>query len=278
MQLFNLPTYEQPFTHFELDLTENERRILDSLCIKKHLQFALAITKKELQNSLDSAHSKKETDIFEKIKNFLMLIGEGENGSDTCSVLANLLLKISIKALNSFEQESAYIIFRAFIPNEGFKIPRWHQDGYYFAPYSQEYLKSPIVKAAIPLTGAGTLFYNVSPIEKEEFRKKRITGDDRIQLSEFLNDASKIESTPKGYGTVFIVGERGAMHSEPYMTTTRLYMSLIPGNEKQIQEYDKKQKMVDEMHQAGKTDDEINKAVVKYMEDCVKKFKENLKK
>jgi hypothetical protein len=278
MHLFNLPTYEQPFTHFELGLTENEHSILDSLCIKKHMQFALAITKKELQNTLDNPHSEKETNIFEKIKNFVMLLGEGENESNTCSLLVGLLLRISIKTLDSFKQESAYIIFRSFIPNEEYKIPRWHQDGYYFAPYSEEYEKSPIVKAAIALKGAGTLFYKLSPVELEEFRKMRAAGQDRIQLSKLLNDVSKVESTPKGSGSAFIVGPQGAMHSEPYMTTTRFYMSLLPGTEKQIQEYEGKEKMVAEMHQSGKTSNEINEAVIKYIEDRMKNFKENLKK
>lgn len=90
--------------------------------------------------------------------------------------------------------------------------------------------------------------------------------------------ASKVESTPKGSGSVFIVGPRGAMHSEPYMTTTRFYMSLLPGSEKQIQEFDRREKMVDEMRQAGKNSDEIDVAVNKYIESCMKDFKGNFKK
>lgn len=106
MHFFNLPTYEQPFTHFELDLTENEQNILDNLHIKKTMRFNLAMTKKELQNSLDSFHSDKiKPDIrFEKIKNFAMLFGEGENESNTCALLVNLLLKVSIKTLDSFKR------------------------------------------------------------------------------------------------------------------------------------------------------------------------------
>lgn len=166
-------------------------------------------------------------------------------------------------------------MFRSFIPNEKFKVPRWHQDGFYFAPFSEQYLKSPIVKAAIALKGAGTLFYKLSPIEVEEFHKMRRENPDRIRLSKFLNDTSKVESTPKGSGSVFIVGPRGAMHSEPYMTTTRFYMSLLPGSEKQIQEFDRREKMVDEMRQAGKNSDEIDVAVNKYIESCMKDFKGN---
>ena len=197
---------------------------------------------------------------LEQIKDFITSLGE--NDIHYCSTIVAVILKVAHQALDIFQKESAYIILRSFIPNssdDDYKLPRWHQDGYYYAPYCEAFLKEPVLKAAIPLKGADTLFYRPTSDELEKF--KQLKGD-REQAAELLVDITRTESTPTGHESLFIVGE--TIHSEPYITRQRFFMSVLPGNKKQIQEYDTKQKMLVNMKLEGKSFKEINKAAMDY--------------
>ena len=77
------------------------------------------------------------------------------------------------------------------------------------------------------LKGKQTLFYAVSQDVRKEFDLHR---DNRAFLSNLLN-AAQAESTPKGYGAFFLVGddESAAIHSEPPIHEERLFISVLPG-------------------------------------------------
>lgn len=123
-----LPTKEQPFTHFELGLESNEKECFADFKIEKTKELSGVL--KELEQSL------------EQIKDFVTSLGENDNHS--CSTIVAVILKVAHQVLDIFQKESAYLILRSFKPDgsdEDFKLPRWHQDGYYFAPYFDVFLK-----------------------------------------------------------------------------------------------------------------------------------------
>lgn len=242
-ELITLPTPEQPFTHFELDLDPAEKECLANFQIEKTAD--LNGIWEDLEQSLD------------QIKNFIDSIGK--NDSHTCYQMVEIIFKIAHEALRIFKQESAYIMLRTFVPNEDFKIPRWHQDGYYFAPRSGLPLK-----AAIPLKGAGTLFYKASSSEFNDFKKVEM---DREQAAKILVSESRKESTPPNHGSLFIVGSSGgAVHSEPYIISQRFFMSVLPGTKKQIEEWDAQGKLCDKLQKEGKSSEEIIHAVLKHVD------------
>lgn len=228
-----LPAQEQPFTHFELDLNKNEQECLANFKIDKMQE--LSGTLEELEYSL------------EEINTFISSLGE--NDFHSCSSMVQLILKLAHQALTIFQQECAYIILRASIPNEEFKLPRWHQDAYYYHPFAGQPFK-----AAIPLKGAGTLFYRPNYEELEKFKQI----EDRKQRDDLLIDPLRIEPTPSGFGSLFIVGhEAGAIHSEPYINSQRFFMSVLPGKKKDIQDYNDRQNLVNQMLKDGKSIEEI---------------------
>lgn len=232
-----LPTQEQPFTHFELDLDHAEQECLANFKIDKMQE--LSGTLEELEYSLEA------------INDFIASLGE--NNFHSCSSMVQLILKLAHQALTIFQQDCAYIILRASTPNEAFKLPRWHQDGYYYHPFSGQPFK-----AAIPLKGTGTLFYRPNSEELEKFKQL----EDREQRAELLADPLKIESTPSGYGSLFIVGhEAGAIHSEPHINSQRFFMSVLPGKKKDIQHYNDRQNLINQMLKDEKSIEEIGVAL-----------------
>lgn len=61
--------------------------------------------------------------------------------------------------------------------------------------------------------------------------------DNRLFLSELL-DINKAESSKQGQGVFFVVGDDkiGAVHSEPKKHENRLFFSILPGDESEIEE------------------------------------------
>ena len=115
-------------------------------------------------------------------------------------------------------------------------MPRWHQDGYFYAPFAGDQHK-----AALTLKGTGTLFNNFPQELRDEFNKysREARPDDLAAKKKLLDlvDTKQNETAEAGQGSVFIVGSgRGAIHSEPPIHSERLFMSVLPGSKAQIEE------------------------------------------
>lgn len=106
-------------------------------------------------------------------------------------------------------------------------MPRWHWDGYYYSPYS-----GFIFKFATVLKGNPTLFYQL-PKDLRKFFEQH--SDDREFLSRLL-ERKNIETARSGQGAFFIVGDsdKAAAHSKPKIDSERLFFSILPGNEGEI--------------------------------------------
>jgi hypothetical protein len=165
----------------------------------------------------------------EEVPEFLMSLGD--NRPEETKLLAEMIEKITAHVIQAARKNSAWICLRASTPTHAFDTPRWHTDGAYFGlgTPSESSLKFVTV-----LTGNPTLLYPLPDDLRDEFYAHRM---DR----EFLNklvDKKKVESPKEGQGVFFLVGnsQKGAIHSEPKMSENRLFLSILPGDDFEIDE------------------------------------------
>ncbi len=96
------------------------------------------------------------------------------------------------------------------------------------------------------LKGPSTLFYKFPEDAKDSF-KNIINSKDHSSMKSKreiakLVDEAKIHRAPKHLGTLYIVGniDKAAVHSEPPMDSDRVFISVLPGTQKQIQEWEQR--------------------------------------
>jgi len=165
--------------------------------------------------------------LSEELLSYLRALGNEDE--DVVHGVARIISRIVKSVVKASGKETAWVAVRASVPNSYFDIPRWHQDGYFYSPY-----EGFAYKFATVFKGASTLFYPLPDELSIEFQNHL---DDRKFLSELL-DPLYIQKAPLRAGTFFIVGdqEAAAVHSEPSMHEPRLFLSVLPGNQDEIQE------------------------------------------
>lgn len=144
--------------------------------------------------------------------------------------LAALVERIVKNVLQVAEKKSAWVCVRAFYPSAFFDQPRWHMDGRFYGLAEGE----RCVKFGVALRGAGTLFYDASEEERQVFLKHQ---KDRDFLETFLS-SQHVQQTGFSEGAFFLVADPkiSAIHSEPPIAEERLFLSVLPGSEEEIEE------------------------------------------
>lgn len=226
---------EHPYVNFDLGLSEEEKKSLERFSIDPKT------TIQTIYNNFGELE-KIDADVIA----FLNSLGDN---SAVSVVVSKLIARLVNNVIKFFDQETAWVSIRAFLPMPIFKIPRWHQDGYYYSPF-----KGDQCKVAITLKGPRTLFFNASDEQKKIMTKleseppKIVGGKIDMQalmqhtnyVREELNkvfDPAMAVCAELGQGSIFITGsQNAAVHSEPDITTPRLFMSILPGSKNQIQE------------------------------------------
>jgi hypothetical protein len=192
----------------------------------------------------------------------------GENSPKTIKSIEKIIRKITKKVLNGFDMDHFWISIRAFTPTNSFDMPRWHYDGTYFTNIKQQ------AKFAMVLKGPGTLFikktkkvsesYNKIQEQSRKYfldtmKKKGIESSDFKALSEISRESNekyrpifakelskyKIKQIKSNQGVVFWGGQDPnycALHSEPKIDQSRLFISILPGTKAMIKESEEKQK------------------------------------
>lgn len=200
------------YQFFNLNLTDKQKQALNNLAINKTDTIVI-------YNSLEN--------LINLTNNFLKSVGESD--TQISLEVAKIILEIVLRIIKIFNQETAQVIIRASLPNDMFKIPRWHTDGYYYMPHSgYQY------KAAVTLIGPGTLFHKLANEQREAFNQ---ICDNRVETSKMLNNVIP-ETSDTSKGALFIAGhkEHSAVHSEPHINCKRLFFSVVPGSFEQINE------------------------------------------
>ena len=174
----------------------------------------------------------------------------GKNTPKACKKAADLVDRITKQVLHGVNARAssrnrytdAYVMLRSFVSNTEYDIPRWHTDGYFFKPY--EGVQS---KVAVVFKGAGTLFCAPTDRVRARFCQHPVTKigrlptlEERKKLGDVLNHSRKINA-PQWTGIEFRVGDdqEAAIHSEPSMKENRIFLSIVPGSAKDLQERQK---------------------------------------
>lgn len=212
------------FAFYDLHLSPDEQRALQQVKISSTEQY--------------NNFGHLDTLQFE-VKTFISSLGKGnETLAASVSVLIARLVQDVLRASG---RETAWVCIRAFTPTDEYDTPRWHTDGYYYAPYEGE-----SCKFALALKGPGTLFYQETPEGRMQFKVLQQNGreDDhynRQPLADLLSQHPERSASPGLLqGAVFIVGSEGraAIHSEPPIPEERLFLSILPGTPEQIKEWE----------------------------------------
>ena len=224
----------QPFALFDLNLSQEEINILESLTIHEPINDKPMVL--NCYGNLDQ---------FEcKVSEFLQSFG---NSLEDSKIAAKIIYKIAKNCCQSMGVDEAWIAIRAFKKNNLYDIARWHIDSERLYTPRPDHI---LYKIACALKGDSTLFCNVSNdmrsqylamrsksyVDKKKSREQAASAI-RMNIAEFLQDLD-VEFANAGQAAIFIMGDEktGAIHSEPVMDKDRIFMSIIPGNHQQIQE------------------------------------------
>jgi hypothetical protein len=152
---------------------------------------------------------------------------------------------------NAPDYDCYWVDVRATKASAAFDIPRWHTDGTFF--FSRE-ADQPQWKLATCLLGPGTLLLKNGKEERDILRKEfekwidKEQREDGIYRSpeenlEFRRTMEKMfkewEVVSPKYGEMVFFrarDEKGAVHSEPKQEGDRIFVSVLPGTEKEIRE------------------------------------------
>ncbi|MES2219246.1 MAG: hypothetical protein V4501_12650 [Pseudomonadota bacterium] len=205
---------QNPFTTFDLKFSSAEQAALDEMNINYT---------KSYDNFGNLTALKNET------KEFLKSLGQSDAGQ--IEIISNLITNLVNTVISSFEKATAWVTIRASLTTDTWDLPRWHTDGYYYAPYSGEQYK-----AVITLKGPGSLFYPLPNELRQQFNSLQLNPDNRAIIAKLLDPAKAISIDIKK-GVIFIVGaDYAAVHSEPPIHESRLFLSIVPGSKTEIDE------------------------------------------
>jgi hypothetical protein len=205
------------FEFINLGLTTDESENLKHLNIENTAKF-------DQFGNLD--------EIEEQLTDFINSVGYNDpevikNATDVISRLAR-----QVKA--SAGKNSAWVSVRASTADASFSTPRWHIDGADYGLGNVALYPTLTHKFAATLKGPSTHLYDLSVEQRDIFLSN---FNDRLFLSQFLN-INDAESASPGQGVFFIIGDRekGTIHSEPMFNESRLFFSVVAGDEAEIED------------------------------------------
>jgi hypothetical protein len=106
------------------------------------------------------------------IKDFFMK--HKNNSNQNCEIISNFFVNLGKRVCKGYKKNSCWMSIRLSVPNDQFKIPRWHLDGKFFQTTNNINSKFVYVPK-----GDGTLLLNVSNKDKVKYNEiKRPTSDD----------------------------------------------------------------------------------------------------
>lgn len=153
---------------------------------------------------------------------------------DEIDATVEAIQKIVQYVVTASNKNCAWVCVRASTPTNDYDMPRWHIDGAYFGLNYSFPPTECVFKFAVTLKGAPTLLYDLPNDLRDVFTAQK---NDRVFLSELL-DVKNAESPQIGEGVFFVVADNriGAVHSEPKMHENRLFLSILVGDESEIDE------------------------------------------
>lgn len=226
-------TLEQElFLNVDMNLSQEEKESLVRINIEKALpQFDF--------------YGTEGVELKKKVEEYL---GDmGDNSPEDLSHIADIVSRLSEGMRKGFDTETTWTMIRVSLPYNEFEIPRWHSDGKYFNSTQKRY------KLVATLKGPQTLFGETVDIEAHNRLGKELNDnylrieddpegfneeDMRIR-TELQKVVAQKEIGGQGEAIVYLVGEEDAvLHSEPNITEPRIFVSVLPGSDEQIAQWE----------------------------------------
>jgi hypothetical protein len=213
---------EQPFVHFPLGLTQSDLELLGQL----RTPFYEAYDNFDKNGDLE--------DLYSEVK--VLIEGLSLENKDISEQAANIISSLINSAIKASPQaDSALVTIRAIPATDKEYEPSWHKDPCFMKQEDSECLHRNIV---FTLKGPATIIYPASAQEMKEYafiNQYDYDENKTIKLAEKF-DLSTVSSANLGEGTAFLMGgKHGAIHSAPHLTEDRLFISIIPGNNKTLE-------------------------------------------
>jgi hypothetical protein len=234
-----LDSNKYDFYIFNIDYTINELETINDFKIKNPNNY-------EHFGSLDD---------IKDLKKYLTNIG---NNTKTCvNGMEKLIIRLIKKVLLGYKMKYFWLAIRISPPNKNFDIPRWHKDGTFFIGDKNE---QSSVKFITTLKGPGTLLIKstkkinkiYNEILEEQFTEmsKYKTIQEKIKIGDNFRPIFAKKFVKEKYiqaknndGILFYTGfphNNAALHSEPKMTTSRIFISILPSSYENIKDLQKR--------------------------------------
>jgi len=218
----------------DMRLSEPECRALANIIIDKDLnQF----------NSYGSGEA-----LVSDIKSYLSELDA--NSEEDTAQIAWTITRLTTAMKHGFGAEAAWTMIRVSQKSASWDMPRWHQDGSYIvSDGAKQY------KLVASLRGPQTLFGEA--VDTEQFKTLEYEAAANYDRNKFDDDAFHLEDMrirqemqkivqPKtvlsaGEATLYLVGDPdAAIHSEPPLTQSRIFIAILAGSSEQIDAFAKR--------------------------------------
>jgi len=234
-----LDSNKYDFLIFDIDYTINELETINDFDIKNPNNY-------EHFGSLDN---------IKDLKKYLTDIGS--NNKTCVNNMEKLIIRLIQKVLLGYKMKYFWLAIRISPPNKQFDIPRWHKDGTFFTGDKNE---QSSVKFITTLKGPGTLLIKstkkinkiYNEILEEQFTEMRKykTIQEKIKISDNFRPILAKKFSKEKYiqaknndGILFYTGiphDNAALHSEPKMDTSRIFISILPNSLENIKDLQKR--------------------------------------
>ena len=187
---------------------------------------------------LEYSHFGNRTNML-GLSQFLNRVGENSNIKPMQTNIENILDTI----LTEYNKEYFWISIRGSIPNDMFRIPRWHRDGPYFKIITSKFITTLVGPPTLYIDDIDSInIYNtINKVEMEERKGKSFEEEIKIDAYYRPIYADKIKKYKQlGEEEGMILYPLGLIHSEPDITEPRLFLSILPGTFEQIEELKKR--------------------------------------
>ena len=201
----------------DINLSEKEKEILDNFKISENAVFNYYGDFENLKGMYKFFHQ------FDTKKN-----------SKVIKRLIKKIIKEQVTKLGKY----FWLTIRITVPSHEFDLPRWHTDGTYFSDteVNDKFLLTLKGPSTLYITDklASDLYHkNVKYIVNsfEEYQKLR------ENIANLLKDFEH-KQIPKYCGLIFSAQQ--VLHSEPVLSESRIFLSVVPGTESQINQLKKR--------------------------------------